>query len=223
MITTEQLVSAVSHRINNLLQLNGGGEFLIDMGLKSNDLDKIAQGWSTVKRTQNRINQIAVNLTTYCHDFKPVPREINLHDFIEAANGEIGNSFDPTRLKIVHQTAADLTLKLDGHFSSRAIENVLCVGLMASETGDATQNGVELETSLSSEAILIRVSFRHFDDRFDLADLLDVDGEITKIRGELGLPELLVSRKIVEGQGGSITGVCQSENLNSIEIRFPID
>ena len=223
MTTTKQLVLAVSHRINNLMQLNGGGEFLIDAGLAAKDLDQIAQGWSTVRRTQNRISQLSVNLNFYCHDFQPLLGRLNLHEIIEAAAREIGNSFDPARLKITHQTADDIALKLDELFSSRAIENMLCVGLMASASDEGPQNEVTLETLLSDNGVLIRVSFRHSDDRFNLPELMEADGEFTKIKGEQGLLELLVSREIVEAQGGTIGCACEGENLNAIEIQFPVE
>ena len=139
MTTTKQLVSAVSHRINNLMQLNAGGEFLIDAGLAAKDLDQIAEGWSIVRRTQNRIIQLSVNLTTHCHDLQPLLRRLDLHELIEAVAAEIGNSFDRTRLSIVNQTSAEVTVNLDERLTSRAIENVLCVGLMASKTDEGTQ------------------------------------------------------------------------------------
>jgi len=194
----------------------------VDAGLEANDLEQVAQGWSTVRRTQNRINQLSVNLTTYCQDFKPVFRKLNLHGLIEIAVDEIGNSFDATRLKVVHQTAADVSLELDAHYCSRAIENVLCVGLMATAASSGSESHVTLETSLSDEGVLIRVSFKHFDDRFDVVELIKADGEVNRIKGELGLLELLVSRRIVEGQGGTIEGGCAADNLNWIDIRFPI-
>ena len=221
--TTEQLVSAVSHRINNLLHLSNGGEFLVDAGLGSSDLERVSEGWSIVRRCQNQISQLSVNLSTFCHDFEPRRRSVNLHDSIEVAASEIGNCFDRARLKINHQTASDFTIELDELHFPRVIENVLCVGLMASNAGDGGQDGVVVETKLVDESVLIRVSFRHFDDRFNLAELMTTDGKLNKVKGEMGLLELLVSRKIVEGLGGTIEGICKAENLDSIEVRFPIE
>ena len=133
MNTTDQLVSAVSHRINNLFQMNSGGEFLIDAALESNDLKRVAEGWSSVRRSQNRISQLSINLSTYCLEFEPLLRKLNLHEVIEAAANEVGNSFAKTRLKIVYQTDADFAMKLDSHYCCQAIANILTVGLMASE------------------------------------------------------------------------------------------
>ena len=222
MNTTDQLVSAVSHRINGLLQMSSGGEFLIDAALESNDLERIAAGWSTVKRSQNRIAQLVVNLNTYCHDFDPLVRELNLHGLLEAAADEVGSSYDRDRLKISNQTTPDFKIELDEYFCCRAIANVLTVGLMVSEHGDDSRDEVTLEAMLSEADLLIRVNFRHFDERFDLTQLMKPIAEIDKLKAGMGMVELLVSRKIVEGLGGSIAGTCKADGLNSIEIRFPL-
>ena len=219
--TTDQLVSAVSHRINNLMQLNSGGEFLVDAALDSNDLKRVAQGWVTVRRSQNRIRQLSLNLSTYCHDFKELRTTLNFHDLIESAASDVGDSFDRTRLKITHQTNADLKLNLDEHYSCQAIANILTVGMMATEVSENSLEEVTLVTSLSADEVLIRVGFRNFDDRFDLAQLMETTDQIDKLKAGMGMLELLVSRKIVEGQAGSILGVSEGENLNRIEIRLP--
>jgi len=126
------LTAAVSHRINNLLHLNSGGEFLIDSGLKSKNLEQISQGWTTVRRTQNRINQLLKNMLIYSRDFKPLLREHRLHILIE------------------------------------------------------------------------------------------VGDQVNKDNAEFGMIEMLASRKIVAAQNGTIEFFTEAENLNSIEVRFPI-
>ena len=220
--TTDQLVSAISHRINNLFQMTSGSEFLIDAALEANDLKRVSEGWSTVRQSQNRISQLSTNLSAHCHDFEPLLHTINLHDAIERAANEAGDSFGDVRVKITHQIKFDFALKLDSYYFGRAITNILTVGLMASEHGEDEQNEVTLETSLLDEQVLIRVGFRHFDDRFDLAELFDPVEEIDKVKAGMGMLEILVSRKIVEGHAGTIEGVSEGENLNWIEVRFPL-
>ena len=221
MNTTDQLVLAVSHRINNLFHSSSGGEFLVDTALKSNDLDRVAEGWSIVKRLQNRISQLSSNLCIYCINLELLLRKLNLYDQIEAAADEVGNSFDKTRLKISHQFDSDLKLNLDSHFCCQAIANILTVALMASEDGEDGQDEVTLETSMSDKSVLIRVGFRHFDDRFDLVQLMAAVDQINKLKAGLGMLELLVTRKIVEGHSGTIKGVTKAANHNWIEVRLP--
>lgn len=215
------LTTAVSHRTNNLLHLISGCEFLIDAGLQANDLKKVAQVWNTVKRAQNEISQLSVNMAMHCRDFNPVVRELNLYRKIQAVTNELGSSFGETRLEIKHLTDVDLTLKLDPFYLEQAIKNVLSVGLAASESGQDGQDLVALGTSLSGGAVLIRVSFMHFDDHFDLAQL--GKNEIDKFSAEQGFLEMVVCRKLVECHGGAVTCTTEPGNLNTIEISFPLD
>lgn len=216
----EELTAAVSHRINNLLHLNSGGEFLIDSGLKSENLEQVSQGWNTSRRTQNRINQLLKNMLTCSRTFNPVLGERHLHSLVEAAASQIGDMFDATRLEIKHNPDSNLTLTLDDHYTASAIENILAVGLMASADGENEQNKVTLETAISDDCVVIRVSFQHFDDRFSLDQL--TGDRVNKDNAEFGMIEMLASRKIVAAQNGTIEFFTEAESLNSIEVRFPI-
>lgn len=215
-----KLNSVVSHRINNMLHLIGGGEFLIEAGLKSNDLPQIAKGWDAVKRTQNRISQLSTNMALHCRNFQPLMRALKPRGVIDLVVNDLDSDLGESRFKVVHRTASDLSLNLDAHYFDRAVRNILAVGLSAVEAGDNGQEVVAIETLLPGDCFLIRVSFRHFDDRFNLAEL--GTGEINTVSAEHGFLEMLVSRKIVESQGGSLACSLEPENLNRIEIQFPM-
>ena len=74
---------------------------------------------------------------------------------------------------------------------------------------------------MTGEGVLIRVGFQHFDDRFDLVQLMATVDEIDKLKAGMGMLELLISRKIVEGLAGTIEGISEAADLNRIEIRLP--
>ena len=67
----------------------------------------------------------------------------------------------------------------------------------------------------------MRVSFRHFDERFDLAEL--GKGEINNVNAEFGFLEMLVARRIVASQAGVLACSTDSASLNTIEVRLPLD
>ena len=67
---------------------------------------------------------------------------------------------------------------------------------------------------------VIRVLFRHFDDRFDLAEL--GKGEIDCDNAEFGFLEMLIAQKIVASQAGSLVCSTDPENRNTIEVRLPL-
>ena len=215
-----KLTSVVSHRINNLMHLVSGGEFLIETGLKSNDIKKVAEGWSTVRRTQSRISQLSTNMAWYCRELEPLMREAKPREVINIAVNEMVADYGETRLKVVDGVPPDLSLNLDSHYFDRVVRNVLSVGLWAAENGPAGQDTVTLETKLLDDWYVMRVSFRHCDDRFDLAEL--GKGEINCVNAEFGFLEMLVARRIVTSQAGSLACSTDSGNLNTIEVRLPL-
>ena len=215
-----QLMSVVSHRINNLMHLVSGGEFLIDTGLKANDLKQVAEGWSTVRRTQSRISQLSTNMAWYCREFEPLIRQAKPHSVINVVTNEMSADYGEARLTVVDSVAPDLSLNLDSHYFDRAVRNILAVGLWAAENGPAGQDTVTFETELLEKWYVIRVLFRHFDDRFDLAEL--GKGEIDCDNAEFGFLEMLIAQKIVASQAGSLVCSTDPENRNTIEVRLPL-
>ena len=215
-----KLTSVVSHRINNLMHLVSGGEFLIETGLKSNDLKKVAEGWSTVRRTQSRISQLSTNMAWYCRELEPLMREAKPRGCINVAVNEVVADYGDTRLEVIDGVPPDLSLNLDSHYFDRVVRNVLSVGLWAAENDPAGQDTVTLETELLDDWYVMRVSFRHCDDRFDLAEL--GKGEINCVNAEFGFLEMLVARRIVTSQAGSLACSTDSGNLNTIEVRLPL-
>ena len=216
----EKLTSVVSHRINNLMHLVSGGEFLIETGLKSKDLEKVAQGWGTVRRTQSRISQLSTNMAWYGRELKPLIRKTQPHKVINVIVTEMTADYGETRLKVVDGVAPELSLNLDSHYFERAVRNILAVGFWAAENGSAGQDTVALEIELLDDWYVVRVSFRHFDDRFDLAEL--GKGEIDCVNAEFGFLEMLIAQRILVSEAGSLACSTDSENLNTIEVRLPL-
>ena len=214
------LTSAVSHRINNLMHLVSGGEFLIEKGLKSNDLKQVAEGWSTVRRTQSRISQLSTNMAWYCREFKPLMRAAKPHRVINVVANEMRADYGEVRLTVVDGVTSELSLNLDSHYFERAVRNILAIGFWASEDCPTGKDTVTLETELLDNSYVIRVSFRHFDDRLDLAEL--GEGEIDCVNAEFGFLEMLIAQKMVASQAGSLACSTDSENQNTIEVRFPL-
>ena len=215
-----KLTSVVSHRINNLMHLVSGGEFLIETGLKSNDLKQVADGWSMVRRTQSRISQLSTNMAWYCREFKPLMRAAKPHRVINVVANEMRADYGEARLTVVDGVTSELSLNLDSHYFERAVRNILAIGFWASEDCPTGKDTVTLETELLDNSYVIRVSFRHFDDRLDLAEL--GEGEIDCVNAEFGFLEMLIAQKMVASQAGSLACSTDSENQNTIEVRFPL-
>jgi len=215
-----KLTSVVSHRMNNLMHLVSGGEFLIEAGLKSNDLKQVADGWGTVRRAQSRISHLSTNMAWHCREFNPSLQEAKPIGIINVITDDMSTDYGEMRLNVDIRVAPNLSLNLASHCFERAVRNILAVGFWAAGHGPVGQDTVTLEIKLSGEWFVIRVSFRHFDARFNLAEL--GTGEINSVNAEFGFLEMLVAKKILASQAGSLTCSTDSENLNMIEVRLPL-
>ena len=215
-----KFTSVVSHRINNLMHLVSGGEFLIETGLKANDLSQVAEGWSTVRRTQTRISQFSTNMAWHCREFEPLMREVTPCEIINAIVNEMGEDYGGNRLEFVDNVPPYLSLNLDSHYFDRAVRNILAVGFWAAENGPIGKDVVTFETELLDDWYVVRVSFQHFDGRFELAEL--GKGEINCVNAETGFLEMLIARRAIDCQAGLLACSTDSDNLNTIEVRLPL-
>ncbi|MCG8619778.1 MAG: response regulator [Desulfobacterales bacterium] len=101
-----QTVSGLAHYVKNILIGLKGGSYVVDVGIKKNNTDKLKTGWKTIKRNINRISDLTQDLLTYSKERKPelvacFPGEIvadvvSLVTDTAAANGiEIISQVDP--------------------------------------------------------------------------------------------------------------------------------
>ena len=215
-----KFTSVVSHRINNLMHLVSGGEFLIETGLKANDLSQVTEGWSMVRRTQSRISQFSTNMAWHCREFAPLMREVTPCEIINDIVKEMSEDYDEKRLEFVDKVPPYLSLNLDSVYFDRAVRNILAVGFWAAENGPIGKDVVRLVTELLDDWYVMRVSFQHFDGRFALAEL--GKGEINCVNAETGFLEMLIARRVIDCQGGLLACSTDSDNLNTIEVRLPL-
>jgi len=192
-----KFTSVVSHRINNLMHLVSGG-----------------------RRTQSRISQLSTNMAWHCREFEPLMREAMPCEIINGIVNEMGEDYGEKRLEFVDNVPPYLSLNLDSHYFDRAVRNILAVGFWAAENGPIGKDVVTCETELLDDWYVVRVSFQHFDGRFELAEL--GKGEINCVNAEFGFLEMLIAQRIVISQAGSLACSTASENLNTIEVRLPL-
>jgi pSer/pThr/pTyr-binding forkhead associated (FHA) protein/signal transduction histidine kinase len=215
-----EMTSAISHRVNNLLQLASGGSYLVDLGINQANQENIARGWEVVKQTQNRISLLSTNLSVYSRPFDPYITDTPLRELIQQAVENIKEVYDTNPLRITNDTPEDLVLHCDAYFTRRAIENLLVLALAGVQDKDGQAKLVKLEVEQEEREAVLKVGFYHHDERFNLASLYA--GDVSKVNAELGMLELLVSRKVVEGQGSSIRVTTDSSGYNVITARIQI-
>lgn len=92
-----QTVSGLAHYVKNILIGLKGGSYVVDVGLKKNDMEKFKDGWETIKKNIKRVGDLTQDLLTYSKNRKPEvvvcsPNEIVadlfelIQDFSESKN-----------------------------------------------------------------------------------------------------------------------------------------
>ncbi len=82
-----QTVSGLAHYVKNILIGLKGGSYVVDVGIKKNNTEKLKAGWKTIKNNINRVADLTQDLLTYSKEREPeyalsFPNEI-VEDVVE--------------------------------------------------------------------------------------------------------------------------------------------
>lgn len=213
-----ELTSVISHRVNNILQIINGGSYLIDVGMESSDYVLVDKGWQIVKRNQNRITRLTTNLLAYSRVFEPNPSTCDLCELVNQALENVGESFDISQISVRHNEPEDSAAFVDSYFTVKVFENLLSVALSASMDED-NPSQVTVTTDSNKESTSVTMEFNHFDARFDLPSM--VVGPADKLKAEMGMLELLVSKRHIESQQGELVVFTDVDKANLLRVTFP--
>ncbi len=66
-----QTVSGLAHYVKNILIGLKGGSYVVDVGMKNNSMEKIRDGWVTIKKNIARVSDLTQDLLTYSKQREP--------------------------------------------------------------------------------------------------------------------------------------------------------
>ena len=197
--TMGQTIATLSHHIKNILQGVRGGSYLIDTGLRREDLEVIGRGWDIVQRNQERISHLVLDMLTYSKDRTPQRVDADLNQTVT----EVVQLMRPvaTERGIELRCCLDQTMpaaSFDPELIHRAVLNLVTNGLDAAKTVLNVQTGYDPQAgwtlAVSDDGEGIPAERRH-----GIFELF----ESTKGASGTGIG-LPVTAKIIAEHGGSI-------------------
>jgi PAS domain S-box-containing protein len=66
-----QTVAGLAHGIKNILHGLKGGSYLVDLGIKKNNTEKLKTGWDMIKRNIGRTSNLVMDLLSYSKEREP--------------------------------------------------------------------------------------------------------------------------------------------------------
>jgi signal transduction histidine kinase len=199
--------------------LRGGG-YLIDQGIKTNDLAVVKNGWRICERNQERIETFVMDMLTMSKDRKPNRAAVDLRTIIDEVV-EISATHAKDRSVSLNwqRPATFLELMLDGEAIHRAILNL--IGNAIDACTDKSDGIVAIGLTTTSDQIRVEVR----DNGIGIAenDLNRIFSMFESNKGNrgtgLGLP---VSLKIAKEHGGTIELRSEVGSGTIFELVLPI-
>jgi len=216
-----QTIAILSHHIKNILQGVRGGSYLIDNGLRDEDLDLIEQGWSVVDRNQNRIFDLVNDLLTLSKERQPKLEHGSINELTREIYDLMRGRAEELQIELRLALADDVPgAQFDQEGIHRAVLNVVVNALDA--LNGQSQGVVELRTGQSPDGseVWIEVADNGPGIPEDQLDAMFNIFESTKGSAGTGIG-LAVSQKILREHGGEIDVESQPNRGSRFRLIWP--
>jgi len=217
-----QTIATVSHHIKNILQGIRGGAYLVDMGLDNGDDAVLRKGWDIVRRNQDKISSLVMDMLSFSKEREPEPVPSDLNALITEIVETVRQRAAETRATIHWEPAADLPqLLFDPEGLSRAILNVVTNALDAVE--DRPHAAVTIAAGVDREAGVVRVRVSDNGAGMTPETLSGIFNLFESTKGARGTGlGLTVSRKILREHGGEIHATSRIDEGSTFILEFPL-
>jgi signal transduction histidine kinase len=221
-----QTVAGLAHGIKNILHGLKGGSYLVDIGIKRNDSEKLRKGWDTIKRNIGRTSNLVMDLLSYSKEREPeydacMPNEIIndvcelLKDKAKEGSIELITDFDDDIGEVV----------MDGSIIHEALLNLVsnAVDACLFDEDVSKNHQVKLKTELEPNYyIKFEVSDNGAGMNEEVLHKLFSSFFSTKGHRGTGLG-LMVTRKLIEEHKGEISVTSKEGEGTLFTVRLPYD
>ena len=217
-----QTIATLSHHIKNILQGIRGGSYLVEMGLDNEDLGVVRKGWEIVRRNQDKISSLVMDMLSFSKHREPDLVEADLAALLADVVETVQQRADESGTVIRWTAASDLPrMVFDPEGMSRAVLNVVTNALDAVEGRADPRVDVTAELDPATRAVRIRVADNGAGMSPDtLAEIFTLFVSTKGARGTgLGLT---VSRKILREHGGDIRAQSEPGRGSTFVLEFPL-
>jgi PAS domain S-box-containing protein len=202
-----QTVAGLAHGIKNILHGLKGGSYLVDIGVKRNDTERLKKGWDTVKRNIERTSVLVMDLLSYSKEREP--------EFEPCRPNAIAADVCELLQQRARQNGIDIILepdpaieevRMDSHTIHTVLLNLMTNAVDACLFDENTDKKWEVGLKTVREAgKVIRFEVSDTGSGMSPATLEKLFASFFSTKGHRGTGlGLMVTRKLVEEHDGSI-------------------
>ncbi len=204
-----QTIANLSHHVKNILQGVRGGSYLVDDGLKKEDLEVVRKGWAIVERNQERISNLVMDMLSFSKEREPEFARGDLRLLIDEVIDLMSNRASEHAVELTwSRPAQEIEVDFDSESLHRAVLNMLTNAIDAVsqfERIDSERGHVSVSVELSQLKNCVTIEVADNGPGIADEDKAKIFAPFESNKGArgtgLGLP---VSQKILREHGGTI-------------------
>jgi two-component system, NtrC family, sensor kinase len=213
-------VTSIAHHIKNILQGIRGGGFVVEGGLQQEDCAAIAKGWDIVKRNQDCISGLVMDMLSYSKDRQPECESVSLREIAS----------EVVEMLLPRAAEAGVTLTID---TSTVLEQVVidAVGFHRA-IWNVVSNGIDACVEVEDAVVQVSLGQREGEQFIQVADqgigiamekMERIFVPFVSDKGSQGTGlGLALSRKILREHGGDLTVSSVIGQGSTFELTVPV-
>jgi len=216
-----QGIAGAAHCIKNILNSIGGGEFVIQTGLKSDNLSKVQRGWEVMRRNTRIMKDLVLDMLTYSKAREPELEPSDINEICDDVRKLVAGKADERNIDVQLDRCADIgEVTLDPKGIYRCILNLASNAVDACTDDNGT---VIIATGTADNGDTLTVSVSDNGCGISEADRDNLFKVFFSTKGSKGTGlGLAVTEKIISEHGGTIHVASEHGHGTTFTFRLPV-
>ena len=219
-----QTVAGLAHGIKNILHGLKGGSYLVDIGIKKNESEKLKKGWDMIKRNIGRTSNLVMDLLSYSKERQPEFEACLPNQIADDVCALLQDKAREHHVKLVKEFDDSIgEVSMDPNSVHEVLLNLMsnAVDACLFDEDTAKNHRVDLKTVPEKDNVI----------RFEIRDNgVGMEEEVIKklftsffsTKGHRGTGlGLMVTRKLIEEHGGTINVKSEPGKGTAVIVRMP--
>lgn len=135
-----QAVSSVAHCMKNTLNGLQGGAYILDQGLKKEDVSRIAKGWEMVRRNADFLGDLVRDMLSYCRKTPPALAPTDMAGLLAETVQMVQEAASRAGVRVELGVSAEGgTVQVEPTAVKRVVLNLLTNAVEACKAGDCVE------------------------------------------------------------------------------------